>query len=118
MVAGMDIPNIKNTKLGLQTLRMLGVPEEKLILLLNRANSRVQLDVAEVERTLGIKAGCLVPSDIVVPQTVNKGVPVVLDAPRSEVARAFEQLAGMFCDAPVAPSSAPAKKGRALFGRA
>jgi pilus assembly protein CpaE len=116
MVAGMDIPNIKNTKLGLQTLRMLGVPEEKLILLLNRANSKVQLDVAEVERTLGIKAGCLVPSDIVVPQTVNKGVPVVLDAPRSEVARALEQLAGMFCDAPAAPVATPMRKGLGLFG--
>jgi pilus assembly protein CpaE len=117
MVAGMDIPNIKNTKLGLQTLRMLGVPEEKLLLLLNRADSKVQLDVAEVERTLGIKAGCLVPNDIVVPQTVNKGVPVVLDAPRSDVARALERLAGKFCDAPAAPSSVPARKGRSLFGR-
>jgi pilus assembly protein CpaE len=117
MVAGMDIPNIKNTKLGLQTLRMLGVPEEKLTLLLNRADSKVQLDVAEVERTLGIKAGSLVPSEIVVPQSVNKGVPVVLDSPRSEVARALEQLADRFCDAPAAPSSAPARR-RSLFGRA
>jgi pilus assembly protein CpaE len=115
MVAGMDIPNIKNTKLGLQTLRMLGVPEERLTLLLNRANAKVQLDVSEVERTLGIKAGSLIPSDIVVPQTVNKGVPVVLDAPRSEVARALEQLAGLFCDAPA--SSAPIRKGRSLFTR-
>jgi pilus assembly protein CpaE len=118
MVAGMDIPNIKNTKLGLQTLRMIGVPEEKLLLLLNRANSKVQLDVAEVERTLGIKAGCLIPSDIVVTQTVNKGVPVVLDAPRSEVARAFERLAGLFCDGPAAPVATAMKKGLALFGRA
>src|SRR5439155_27261777 len=64
MVAGMDIPNIKNTKLGLQTLRMLGVPEERLVLLLNRANARVQLEVSEVERTLGTKALGLIPSDI------------------------------------------------------
>jgi pilus assembly protein CpaE len=112
----MDIPNIKNTKLGLQTLRMLGVPEEKLILLLNRADSKVQLDVAEVERTLGIKTGCLVPSNIVVPQSVNKGVPVVLDAPRSDVARALEELAGRFCDAPAAPAM-PTRKGLGLFGR-
>jgi pilus assembly protein CpaE len=116
MVAGMDIPNIKNTKLGLQTLRMLGVPEEKLILLLNRADSKVQLDVAEVERTLGIKTGCLVPSNIVVPQSVNKGVPVVLDAPRSDVARALEELAGRFCAAPAAPAM-PTRKGLGLFGR-
>jgi pilus assembly protein CpaE len=115
MVAGMDIPNIKNTKLGLQTLRMLGVPEERLILLLNRANARVQLEVSEVERTLGIKAGGLIPSDIVVPQTVNKGVPVVLDAPKSEVARAFVNIAGLITGAEVAPA-APARKSR-LFSR-
>src|SRR5206468_4203407 len=73
MVAGLDIPNIKNTKLGLQTLRLLEVGEEKITLLLNRADSKVQLDVAEVERTLAMRAGSLVPSDIAVPQSVNKG---------------------------------------------
>jgi pilus assembly protein CpaE len=116
MVAGLDIPNIKNTKLGLQTLRLLEVEEEKITLLLNRADSKVQLDVAEVERTLGLRAGCLVPSDIAVPQSVNKGVPVVLDAARSEVARAFELLAERFGGGAVPP--APARKGRSLFGRA
>jgi pilus assembly protein CpaE len=116
MVAGLDIPNIKNTKLGLQTLRLLEVGEEKLTLLLNRADSKVQLDVAEVERTLGLRAGCLVPSDVAVPQSVNKGVPVVLDAPRSEVARAFELLAERFAGAAVSP--APVRKGRSLFSRA
>ena len=116
MVAGLDIPNIKNTKLGLQTLRLLEVEEEKITLLLNRADSKVQLDVAEVERTLGLRAGCLVPSDVAVPQSVNKGVPVVLDAPRSEVARAFELLAERFAGAAVSP--APVRKGRSLFSRA
>jgi pilus assembly protein CpaE len=116
MVTGLDIPTIKNTKLGLQTLRLLEVGEEKLTLLLNRADSKVQLDVAEVERTLGLRAGCLVPSDIVVPQSVNKGVPVVLDAPRSEVARAFEELADRFTGG-VASSPGPVRKGRSLFSR-
>jgi pilus assembly protein CpaE len=115
VVAGLDIPNIKNTKLGLQTLRLLEIGEEKLTLLVNRADAKVQLDVAEVERTLGLRAGCLVPSDIAVPQSVNKGVPVVLDAPRSEVARAFEGLAERFAGG--AASAAPVKKSRSLFTR-
>jgi pilus assembly protein CpaE len=116
IVAGLDIPCIKNTKLGLQTLRLLEVGDEKLTLLLNRADSKVQLDVAEVERTLGLRAGCLVPSDIVVPQSVNKGVPVVLDTPRSEVARAFELLAERFAGG-AAAAPAVLKKARSLFGR-
>jgi pilus assembly protein CpaE len=96
LIAGMDIPNIKNVKIGLQTLRLLNVPMSKLHLVLNRANSKVKLDVSEVERTLQIKAESLIPSDVVVPQSVNKGVPVVLDAPKSGVAKSIEQLANMF----------------------
>ena len=96
LISGMDIPNIKNVKLGLQTLRLLNIPVSKLKFVLNRANSKVKLDVGEVERTLQIKADCLVPSDIIVPQSVNKGVPAVLDAPRSGVSKSMEQLAELF----------------------
>src|SRR3546814_15086700 len=65
LIAGMDIPNIKNVKIGLQTMRLLNVPMSKLHLVLNRANSKVKLDVSEVERTLQIKAESLVTSDMV-----------------------------------------------------
>ena len=106
LISGMDIPNIKNVKLGLQTLRLLNIPVSKLKLVLNRANSKVKLDVGEVERTLQIKADSLVPSDIIVPQSVNKGVPAVLDAPRSGVAKSMEQLAELFM------VGAEAKRGR------
>lgn len=93
LVAGMDIPNIKNVKIGLQTLRLLETPMEKLHLILNRANSKVKLEVSEVEKTLGIKADALIPSDIAVPQSVNKGEPVVQFNPKSNVAKAIEELA-------------------------
>jgi pilus assembly protein CpaE len=99
LVAGMDIPNIKNVKIGLQTLRLLGTPMDKLHMVLNRANSKVRLDVNEVERTLQIKAICQLPSDVVVPQSVNKGLPVVLDSPRSGVAKAFIALSERFLPA-------------------
>ena len=56
LVAGLDVPNIKNVKIGLQTLRLLNTPKEKLRLVLNRANSKAKLDVGEVERTLQITA--------------------------------------------------------------
>jgi pilus assembly protein CpaE len=107
LVAGMDIPNIKNVKIGLQTLRLLNTPMDKIHLILNRANSKVKLEVSEVERTLQVKADALIPSDIVVPQSVNKGTPVVLDAPRSSIAKSLEQLADRFL-----PAGASKKRGR------
>src|SRR5205823_1381158 len=96
LISGMDIPNIKNVKLGLQTLRLLNIPVSKLKLVLNRSNSKVKLDIGEVERTLQMKADALIPSDILVPQSVNKGVPAVIDAPKSSVSRAMEQLTSLF----------------------
>jgi pilus assembly protein CpaE len=115
LVAGLDIPNIKNVKIGLSTLALLSVPTEKLHLVLNRADSKVKLDVAEVERTLKVAAVAHVPSDVVVPISVNKGSPVVLSSPKSGVARAFEQLALRFLDgSPRAAASTPAR--RKLFG--
>jgi pilus assembly protein CpaE len=107
LVAGMDIPNIKNVKIGLQTLRLLNTPMEKLLLVLNRSNSKVKLDIGEVERTLQTKADCLVPSDVLVPQSVNKGVPVVLHAPKSSVSKSIQQLADFFV-----PSGASMKRNR------
>lgn len=114
VVAGMELPNVKNTKLGLQTMQRLGIPDSKVRLLVNRSNSKVQLDVKEVERTLGLRAEAHIPSDIVVPQAVNRGVSVLLDAPRSDVARAFEELASLFSPQPAGPAP---KKARGRFGR-
>ena len=107
LVAGMDIPNIKNVKIGLQTLRLLNTPMSKIHLILNRANSKVKLEVSEVERTLQVKAEALIPSDVVVPQSVNKGMPVVLDSPKSPIAKSLEQVADLF-----APAVEPQAKKR------
>lgn len=93
VVGGMDIPTIKDVKVGLQTLRLLDVPTNRLRLLLNRANTKVKLEIQEVERTLGLRAESLVPSDILVPTSVNRGVPAVIEVPRSAVARAMTQMA-------------------------
>jgi pilus assembly protein CpaE len=114
MVASTDVPNIKDTKIGLQTLQRLGVDSSKLTLVLNRANSKVHLNISEVEHTLGMKADCQIPSSLVVPLSVNRGIPVVLDAPKSEVAGAFEQLAKRFA---VGERVTPVKRSRTLFGR-
>ena len=116
LVAGLDIPNIKNVKIGLSTLALLNTPNENIHIVLNRADSKVKLDLAEVERTLGVVAAAHVPSDVVVPISVNKGSPVVLSAPKSGVARAFEQLASLFTDGEAAAEPAQSQGFRKFFG--
>jgi pilus assembly protein CpaE len=96
LVCSMDIPSIKNLKVGIQTLNLLQLAGEKLKLVLNRANAKVNLDIADVERAIGIPALYRIPSDIAVPQAVNRGTPVVIDKPKSAAAVALAQLASSF----------------------
>jgi pilus assembly protein CpaE len=96
LIASLDIPSIKNLKVGIQTLDLLSVAGNKLHLVMNRANARVHLDISDVERALGVAAEFRIPSDIAIPQSVNRGVPVVLDKPRSPAALALRALADRY----------------------
>jgi pilus assembly protein CpaE len=92
-VATMDVPSVKNTKVSLQKLQQLGFDSGMVRLVLNRADSQVWLDPHEIERAISNKIAARIPSDRLVPRSVNKGVPVVLDSPRSNVARSIVGLA-------------------------
>ncbi len=70
----------------------------------------MKLDVNEVEKTLQVHAAARVPSDVVVPISVNKGSPVVLSAPKSSVARAFEELAVRFLDGAQLEAQQPSRR--------
>ena len=55
---------------------------------LDMAVQTVSAQVRELERSLGLRTAAALPSDRLVPQSVNEGVPVVALSPRSRVARA------------------------------
>jgi MinD-like ATPase involved in chromosome partitioning or flagellar assembly len=95
IVVDMDMASVKNAKITLEALRSGRFPMERMRLVVNRANAKVRLDVAELERSLGLRVVGSIPSDRSVPQSVNDGIPVVLSTPRSRVARAFHALAGL-----------------------
>lgn len=92
-VATMDVASIKNTRVSLQKLEQMGYDGDKVRLVLNRADSKVWLDPDEVERTIEGPVVAKIPSDRLVPRSVNRGVPVVLDSPKTAVARSLVSLA-------------------------
>ena len=85
MIGSMDIPSIKNLKIGMQTLDLNAIAGAKIRLVLNHANSKVKLDVKEIERVLGLSANFAVPDDLAVPISVNAGVPVITNDPKAPV---------------------------------
>ncbi|MCE5191975.1 MAG: AAA family ATPase [Actinomycetia bacterium] len=92
-VATMDVASIKNVRVSLQKLAQMGYDHDLTKLVINRADSKVWLDPGEAERSIDAPVVAELPSDRLVPRSVNRGVPVVLDAPKSGVARALAALA-------------------------
>jgi len=105
VVVGMlDALSLKNTKLGLETLDLMGYDRSRIRVVLNRADSRVGISAEDVTAVLGHEPDVLVPSDREVPRALNEGQPIVMSRRQSAVARAFKQLASSVA----APAAAPA----------
>ena len=110
LITGLDVVGVRHLSLALQTLLSLGFPRERFRLVLNRADSKVGLSSSEVERVMKVGIDTMIPSSRLVPSSLNSGVPVVLDQPKSEVAKAISTLALRFAPAPV-----DAGRKRSLF---
>ena len=93
LVGSLDSLSLKNTKLGLETLELMGVDAGRIRFLLNRADTRVGIARDDVTAIVGRPPDVLVPSDREISCSVNEGTPIVLARERSEAARAFDSLA-------------------------
>ncbi len=93
LLATLDIPAVKNLKITLDMLDLLGYPRQSWHVVLNRADSKVGLSVSDVERALNAPIAAQIPSSRAVSASVNKGVPIVLDEPNHPVSQAIRNLA-------------------------
>jgi pilus assembly protein CpaE len=92
IVSSKDTPSIKNLKIALQILEQIKFPEENTYIILNRADSKVGITIEEIEETIQRKIDIAIPSDRIVPISVNKGVPLIIGAPRSAVTKSIYKL--------------------------
>jgi pilus assembly protein CpaE len=112
LLCGLDIPTIKNVRLGLQTLELLSYPSERIRVILNRANTNVGLKRSEVEETLHTKVHVELPSDRAVPMAVNRGKPVALADPGADFSKAMRDLADKIAGQTSVKPPAKAAKGQ------
>jgi pilus assembly protein CpaE len=110
MVGTLDSLSLKNTKLGLETLELMGYGSERISIVLNRADSRVGITRDDVAAIIGREPDAMVPSDRGIARAVNDGTPLVLSKPRSAAAVAFRNLALTLSN----PATTSDKKSRKL----
>jgi pilus assembly protein CpaE len=111
LIAGLDVVGVRHLTYALKNLTALGLPPERFRLVLNRADSKVGLDVGQVERATKLTVDALIPSSRQVPTSLNWGRPVYTDAPKSEVAKSIAEFADTLMatlPAVAAPVASPA----------
>ncbi|MCK5214393.1 MAG: Flp pilus assembly complex ATPase component TadA [Candidatus Omnitrophica bacterium] len=93
LVATPDVLAVYQIKWCLEVLQSLHFPFKMIKLVLNRSESRGGVAWQEVRNVLGCEIFARIPSDgRSVGMALNRGVPCVIDSPRSKVAEAFKQM--------------------------
>jgi pilus assembly protein CpaE len=93
LVASLDIPTLKNVRLGLQTLELLSFPRDRVRVVLNRANDKVGIKQRQVEEALEAEVWKSIPVDRAVPLSVNRGVPAVVADSSCDFSHGIRELA-------------------------
>jgi pilus assembly protein CpaE len=115
IVGTVDAAALKNTKLGLETLELMGVDPGVVRLVMNRADSHVGISPEDARTITGRDADVLIPSHRDVPRSANDGRPIVMSQPGSEPARALRGLAESYMGVSEQSRRRPLKR---LLGRA
>jgi pilus assembly protein CpaE len=116
MICSTEVPSIRGLKKALEALDVVGLTSARRLLVLNRANAKVGVDVDALERTVGKTVDVRVPSSIDMVLATNDGIPVMESERNGELVRAFTELAEHF--APEGDEGGPhGRPGMRLFKR-
>jgi len=100
LVTTPEVPALHNLRRMLQLTEDLGYQREKIVILGNRFSADWGIQTTHIAETLGYPVSVTLPSDgRLVTQAANRGIPFVIDAPRSAPARAVSKLAELIIDA-------------------
>jgi pilus assembly protein CpaE len=117
----LEITNIKNLRQFLELVETLGYHQEKVKLVLNRADSAYGIRVQDVEASIGRKIDHTIVSDgQTVVYALNRGVPFVFGSKQARVSQDVTRLARAVSEAPetvepVAKLAAQPTQRRALL---
>ncbi|MGH2673371.1 MAG: AAA family ATPase [Actinomycetota bacterium] len=117
LITGLDAIGVRHMTIAMQTLQSLGVPRDRLRFVVNRADSKVDLTIEDIERLVGVRIDGRIPSSPLVPRSVNRGRILWADQRRSDVAKGIEAFADLLRGT-LAPQAVPvAANGHRRWGR-
>ena len=94
MITALDLLTVKNTKMALHIMESLNM-RDRAELVLNRADESMGMKSEDLERALGQKIRCALHSNgRTAVSAINKGVPLILTHPNSNLGEGIYELAG------------------------
>lgn len=110
-----DIAAIKNARISLNIMESLGL-RDKVRLVLNRSDQDLGVEVADLEKGLEMVVSHQIPGDErAVVSSINKGVPLVINQPSSELAKSLRRMGERAMSGKRLP--VPDKQGKHLISR-
>ncbi|PLX33518.1 MAG: histidine kinase [Clostridiales bacterium] len=93
MVSAMDIVSVKNVKIGIEIMKSLEYPDEKIKILVNMANPKLGIGYADLERIFERKIDYKIPeAKKSLIKAVNKGVPHISTRGSGKTNKAFGRI--------------------------
>ncbi|HZK49931.1 MAG TPA: response regulator [Thermoleophilia bacterium] len=92
LVGSLDLATLKNLKLSLASMELMSYPVEKIRIVMNRADSKVGLELADVERHLGRAVRYSISSSIEVPRALNTGEVLAVQRPNLRVSQELKAV--------------------------
>lgn len=99
LVGVLSLPSIRNMQKALDVFGRLGYGPDKVKLLINRYLRKSEISIEDAQKTLNYEVAWNLPNDYNdVMTSINRGLPLNLLAPHSEISRSFRDLAKMSHD--------------------
>ncbi len=99
LITIVNLPAIRNCQRCLDLFERLGYEKEKTKIVLNRYMENEEIKVEDVEEVLGKKVYWKIPNNyFTIMSAINKGIPVGLVNPDSNIAHSYRELAAMLSD--------------------
>jgi pilus assembly protein CpaE len=100
-IGSMDAPSLKNMKLSLKTMELMGFSDNRMHLVMNRADSKVGLTLDDAHTHLNARIEFAIPSCVDVPRSINAGEALILKDPASRASLELSRIARYFSPAQV-----------------
>lgn len=92
VVTSFSITAVKDTKIMLKLLQSIGVPKERITIVLNQTRAKVNFPRSDVEESLRFEVLTQLPYEPKIEESIDNGQPIILSDPKSDFVKQFRKL--------------------------